>query len=58
LAFSRGRPATNLPLLPCRLQLPLAQELLKLPDNGEGFGFTPREQLAAVRKAIAHLAAR
>jgi hypothetical protein len=46
----------NLPEIITQLEA-LAEELLSMPDNGEGFGFTPREQLAAIRKAIAHIAA-
>ena len=34
----------------------LAQELQTMHDNGEGFGLTPQQQLATVRRAIAHLA--
>jgi alpha-glucosidase (family GH31 glycosyl hydrolase) len=45
----------NLPEISVQLEA-LAQELQKMPDNGEGFGFTPQQQLSAVRKAIAHLA--
>jgi alpha-glucosidase len=44
----------DLPEITARLQA-LAQELLTMKDNGEGFGFTPQEQRAYVLKAIAHL---
>jgi hypothetical protein len=47
----------NLPRITTQLQA-LEQELLKMPDNGEGFGFGPAEQAAAVRKAIAQLGTR
>ncbi|MGI9103063.1 MAG: TIM-barrel domain-containing protein [Terriglobales bacterium] len=51
------RLESNLPEVITQLQ-DLEAELLKMPDNGQGFGFGPREQLAAVRRAMAHLAAK
>ncbi len=45
----------NLPEIAVQLEA-LAQELQKIHDNGEGFGLTPQQQLATVRRAIAHLA--
>jgi len=55
-ALELERLQHNLPEITTQLEA-LAEELLRMPDNGEGFGFTPREQLAAIRKAIAHIAA-
>lgn len=46
---------SNLPEVIAQLEK-LAEELSKMPDNGEGYGFGPQDQVAAVRKAIAHLA--
>jgi len=34
----------------------MEQEVLKMPDNGEGFGSDLGEQAEAIRKSIAHLA--
>jgi alpha-glucosidase len=45
----------NLPEIAVQLEA-LAREISKMPDNGEGYGFTPQQQLGAVKKAIAHLA--
>jgi hypothetical protein len=47
----------NLPEISKQLQA-LAQELLTVKSNREGFGMTPQQQVEVVRKAIAHLAAK
>jgi hypothetical protein len=50
-----GRLNHNLPEIAVQLEA-LAREISKMPDNGEGYGFTAQQQLGAVRKAIGHLA--
>ena len=47
----------NLPEIITQLHS-LEQELLKMPDNGKGFGLASVQQAEAVRKSIAHLTTR